>query len=59
MTATEIAALLVFVPALVFFVFRSGFSTGAEKMLQALHASGWLTQAAVKEFDLQAVEDED
>lgn len=59
MTPTEIAALLIFVPALVFFVFKSGFSTGAEKMLNALHASGWLTQAAIKELDLQTAEEED
>lgn len=59
MTAIELLALFVFLPTMIFFVFKSGFTTGAENMLKALHASGWLTQAAIRELDLQdAVEEE-
>jgi hypothetical protein len=57
MTATEVLAIFVFLPAMIFFVFKSGFTSGAEKMLMSLHASGWLTQAAIRELDLNEEEE--
>jgi hypothetical protein len=59
MTAMEVLAIFVFLPAMIFLVFRSGFTTGAENMLKALHVSGWLTQAAIRELGLQDAAEEE
>ena len=56
MSPTEFAALMIFIPALVFFVWRAGVEWGASALLQGLHEDGYLTQEAQKELELPALD---
>lgn len=56
MSPTEFVALMIFIPALVFFVWRAGVQWGASALLQGLHEDGMLTPAAQKELDLPDLE---